>query len=36
MVWMLGSKSPLTVKEWMCNGVDVGVKVTIDNEGVDV
>ena len=36
MVWMLGSRSPLTVMEWICNGVDVGVKVTIDSEGVAV
>ena len=36
MVWMLGSWSPLTVKEWMYKGVDVGVTVTIDSEGVDV
>ena len=36
MVWMLGSRSPLTVMELICNGVDVGVKVTTDNEGVAV
>ena len=24
MVWMLGSRSPLTVMELICNGVDVG------------
>ena len=41
MVWMLGSRSPLTVKEWLCNGVDVGsmspltVKEWLCN-GVDV
>ena len=41
MVWMLGSRSPLTVMEWMCNGVDVGsrspltVKERLYN-GVDV
>ena len=36
MVWMLGSESPLTVKEWMCNFVNVGVMVTIDSDGVDM
>ena len=36
MVWMLGSRSPLTMKEWMCNGINFGVKVTIDSDGVDM
>ena len=36
MVWMLGSGSPLTVMEWICNGVDVGVRVTFDSDGVDM
>ena len=32
----VGSRSPLALMEWMCNGVDVGVKVTIDSDGVDM
>ena len=36
MVLMLRSGSPLTVMEWICNGVDVGVKVTIDSDGEDM
>ena len=36
MVLLLGSRSLSTVMEWICNGVDVGVKVTINGEGVDV
>ena len=36
MVWIWGSGSPSTVKEWLYNCVDVGVKVTIDSEIVAI